>query len=252
MPVMDNNGVSIYYELHGNGYPLVLFAPGGMNSMAQMWFEHPDLPGQPMSWIDPRRELADRYQVVAMDQRNAGQSTAPVRPSDGWPTYTSDHLALLNHLGIGTTHVMGGCIGSSYCLGVGQAAPDRVTAAVLQNPIGLSTDNRKLFFEMFDRWAEEVRSNTGVDEAVLDSFKQNMFGGDFVFSVSREFVRNCRVPLLVLAGNDPFHPREVAEEIADLAPSARLVLDWAGPERYASTAALVREFLDDNAPALTA
>jgi phosphomethylpyrimidine synthase len=42
---------------------------------------------------------------------------------------------------------MGGCIGSSYCLGLIQAAPARISAAVLQNPIGLSADNRAAFHD---------------------------------------------------------------------------------------------------------
>jgi pimeloyl-ACP methyl ester carboxylesterase len=254
MALMEKDGVSLYYEVHGTGYPLVLFAPGGMNSVAQMWFERPGASGEPMPWMDPTKVLADECRVVAMDQRNAGGSRAPVRPGDGWASYASDHLALMDHLGIGSTHLMGGCIGSSYCLGVCRAAPDRVTAAVLQNPIGLSTDNRQHFYDLFDGWASSLRSvyrseGAEVDEAALGSMREQMFGGDFVFNVSRDFVRSCQVPLLVLAGNDVYHPRAIAEEIAALAPAARLVIDWAGPERHDATAALVREFLKGHTPA---
>ena len=46
--------------------------------------------------------------------------------------------------------VLGGCIGSSYCLGLIKLAPERVSAAALQNPIGLSPENRTAFYEMFD------------------------------------------------------------------------------------------------------
>ena len=56
------------------------------------------------------------------------------------------------------------------------------------------------------------------------------------------------MPLLVLAGNDHFHPRAVAEEIADLAPHAELIVDWAGPERHHPTAERVRQFLLDHTP----
>ena len=253
MALMEKDGVSIYYEVHGDGYPLVLFAPGGMNSVAQLWFERPDAPGEPMPWLDPRRVLADRYRVVAMDQRNAGGSHAPVRPGDGWASYASDQLALMDHLGIGSTHVMGGCIGSSFCLGVCHASPGRVTAAVLQNPIGLSADNRDHFYELFDGWASSIRAayrseGAEVDERSLETMRESMFGGDFVFNVSRDFVRSCPVPLLVLAGNDVYHPRAVAEEIAALAPAATLVTDWSGPARQDATAALVREFLEEHTP----
>jgi len=202
-----------------------------------------------MPWIDPRKVLSDRFMVVAMDQRNAGSSSGHIGRGDGWHTYTDDHLALLDHLGLDRVHVMGGCIGSSYCLGVCRAAPERVTAAVLQNPIGLSADNREKFTAMFTGWGSDLRTRRGdVSEEAVAGFGQNMFGGDFVFSVDRDFVRECTVPLLVLSGSDEFHPREVAQEIADLAPDAQLVFDWAGPERHESTGALVRNFLVAHTP----
>ena len=138
MPVLETDGARIHYEVRGTGHPLVLFAPGGMNSVAQLWRERPDAPGEPMPWIDPPTDLSDEFRVVAMDQRNAGASSGPVRASDGWQTYTADHLALLDELGVERTHAMGGCIGSSYALALCQAAPERVGAAVLQNPIGRS------------------------------------------------------------------------------------------------------------------
>jgi hypothetical protein len=145
---------------------------------------------------------------------------------------------------------MGGCIGSSYCLGLCQAAPDRVSAAVLQNPIGLSADNRKNFFDMFDSWATDLQARRpDLDSASLTAFRQSMFGGDFVFSVGRDFVKTCSVPLLVLAGNDEFHPRAVAEEIVSLAPEAELVLDWTSPTHHDQTVKRVGDFLRAHTPA---
>jgi pimeloyl-ACP methyl ester carboxylesterase len=249
MPVMERGAARIYYELSGAGYPLVLFAPGGMHSIARMWRERPDAPGQPLPWIDPTVELAGDFLVVAMDQRNAGASSAPIAGSDGWESYTADHLALLDELGLERVHVMGGCIGSSYCLALCQAAPERVSAAVIQNPIGLSADNRQSFMNMFDDWASALAPREpDVSADALDSFRERMFGGDFVFSVGRDFVRTCPVPLLVLAGNDAFHPRPVAEEISALAPAAELVIEWAGPEHHGATLRRVRQFLVAHTP----
>src|SRR5216684_76262 len=117
MPTFERDGISLYYEEYGSGYPLLLFAPGGMRSSIEFW---------PKSPFDPTAALASEFRVIAMDQRNAGQSRAPLAPSDGWETYASDHQALLDHLGIARTHVMGGCIGSSYCLGLIKLSPERV------------------------------------------------------------------------------------------------------------------------------
>lgn len=249
MPVLELDGAQIHYDVYGDGYPLILFAPGGMHSVAQLWRERPGAPGQPMPWIDPTAELSGEFQVVAMDQRNAGRSSAPISATDGWSTYTADHLALMDHLGFERVHIMGGCIGSSYCLGLCQAAPERVTAAVLQNPIGLSADNRAQFFGMFDSWAGELRVHRpDLDDDSLAAIRQSMFGGDFVFSVGRDFVRTCSTPLLVLAGNDVFHPRPVAQEIAELAPDAEIVLDWTSPVHHDETRRRVRDFLATHRP----
>ena len=249
MPVLEQGGARVHYDEYGAGHPLVLFAPGGMNSVAQLWRERPDAPGEPVPWIDPPRELSGEFRVVAMDQRNAGASSAPVRAGDGWETYTADHLGLLGEIGADRTHAMGGCIGSSYALALCRAAPERVTAAVLQNPIGLSADNRDAFYAMFDGWAKAlVAERPDVTEDALAGFRERMFAGEFVFSVGREFVRRCPVPLLVLAGNDQFHPRAIAEEIAELAPDAELVIEWAGPAHHDRTLERVREFLLRHTP----
>lgn len=247
MPTFDRDGLRVEYWTEGSGYPLTLFAPGGMRSVARLWRETPA--GETPPWIDPTRDLSDGFRVVSMDQRNAGLSSGPVSGTDGWNTYTSDHLGLLDHLDIPRTHVMGGCIGSSYCLSLIESAPDRVTAAVLQNPIGLTEENRSAFFAMFDDWAAAlVRERDDVTEDALAGFRKNLYGGDFVFSVDREFVSRCPVPLLVLAGSDLYHPRAVAEEITALAPRAELVYGWAGDEHRSETRARIREFLQSHTP----
>jgi pimeloyl-ACP methyl ester carboxylesterase len=252
MPVLERpNGARIQYDVRGStgDHPLILLAPGGMNSIAQLWAERPGQPGTPMPWIDPRASLSDQFRVISMDQRNAGGSSGPVEPGDGWHTYTEDQVALLDHLGVSQTHAMGGCIGSSYALALCARAPGRVTAAVLQNPIGLTADNHQLFMAMVDDWASGLRARgTEISDATLEEFRERMFGGDFVFSVDREFVRRCPVPLLILAGNDEFHPTAVAEEIAELAPDSELVHEWAGPQRHAETADRIRSFLAQHTP----
>lgn len=239
MPTFQRADVTLYWEEHGDGYPLLAFAAGGMRSSVDFWKRSP---------FDPRTALSDSFRVLAMDQRNAGRSTAAVRASDGWPRYTQDHLALLDHLGIERCHLLGGCIGSSYCLALIEAAPDRVSAAVLQNPIGLY-QNRDAFFAMFDGWAADLKERqAGLDDSTLETFRDSMYGGDFVFSVSRTFVRSCTTPLLVLAGNDLYHPAPIAREIAELAPDAELVLDWKDSDLVPATVERVRGFLERHRP----
>jgi pimeloyl-ACP methyl ester carboxylesterase len=218
MAIFQHGDVALNYEEYGSGFTLLLISPGGMRSMIEFWHRSP---------FDPTVELAADFRVIAMDQRNAGASRAPITAADGWPTFAADQIALLDHLGVGQCHIMGGCIGSSYCLGLIKAAPERIVAAVLQNPIGLGPDGIGRFHTMFDDWAVEVRRNRPeVGEAALAAFRDNMFSGDFVFSVTRDFVRSCLTPMLILAGNDPYHPTAVSLELARLAPNAELIMEW--------------------------
>lgn len=240
MPTFKRADVSIYYEEYGTGYPILLFAPGGMRSSIEFWANSP---------FDPTKELAADFRVIAMDQRNAGKSSGPITADDGWHTYTGDHIALLDHLGIKNCHVMGGCIGGSYSLGMIEAAPQRVSAAILQNPIGLSPRNREMFFAMFDGWAQALKADRPkLTDAALRQFRDRMYGTDFVFNVSREFVRSCKTPMLILSGNDDYHPKETSKEIAALAPNAELVENWKTPDVIGATVKRVREFLISHTP----
>ncbi len=235
MPTFEHHGATLYYEEFGAGYPLLLFAPGGMRSAIDFWHRSP---------IDPTREFAGDFRVIAMDQRNAARSHGPVTAADGWHTYTADHLALLEHLKIERVHTMGGCIGSSYCLSLIEAAPRRVSAAVLQNPIGLSGENRAAFREMFDGWAKDLQAQRPeLTDAALRAFRETMYGGDFVFSVSRDFVRACRTPMILLSGDDLYHPAPISAELARLNPAMEVVKSWKTPDAAAAAAQAVRDFL---------
>jgi pimeloyl-ACP methyl ester carboxylesterase len=183
-----------------------------------------------------------------MDQRNAGQSVAPIRATDSWHVYTADQLALLDHLGVDRFHVAGMCIGGPYIMGLIQAAPQRVVSAVVFQTIGLH-NNRQAFFEMFDSWANELkpRRPDATDEA-LESFKRSMYNGDFLFNVSREFVSQCQTPLLVLLGNDLHHPAETSHELAALAPNATLIEHWKEPEHQPAAQQAVERFLAEHTP----
>ena len=241
MPLLKSRGPRLYFEEYGEGYPLLLLAPGGMYSSIEHWRQGPT-GGAP---FDPIKEFSTDFRVIAMDQRNAGKSVAPIQPTDGWADYLRDQLHLLDHLGITECHVIGACIGASYGLSLCQALGGRITAAVLQNPIGLWR-NRRVFNDMFDEWADEVKSRT--NQTTLSSVREHMFGGTFVFSVSRQYVSTCQTPLLVLGGDDDFHPRKIATDLADLAPQAELVVDWNSADHLSQTIDRVRRFLKRHTP----
>jgi pimeloyl-ACP methyl ester carboxylesterase len=247
MPVLKRDDAEIYFEEYGSGYPILLFAPGGMRSRIDMW--HAPEGGPPRPWNDWTNALAADYRVVAMDQRNAGRSRGAIAAEHGWHTYAADQLALMDHLGHGRFHTLGGCIGSSYCLTLCRIAPERISAAVLQNPIGLHPEFPTYFPDSFATWAEEqqaARSDLAVGN--VEAFGRKMWDGDFVFSVSRDFARSCPVPCLVLPGNDTPHPAAIGEELAELLPAAERLNPWKGPQHLDEQRRRVVSFLDKHTP----
>jgi pimeloyl-ACP methyl ester carboxylesterase len=248
MPFLPITNGKIHYEVSGSGYPLLLFAPGFLSSRIERWRTNPARPGIPQDWLDPIAALSDHFHVIALDIRNAGESRAAVTATDEWKAYTGDHLALLDHLGVERCHVMGACIGVSFALALAQARPKLVSAMVLQNPIGLSTTNRAALDGEFAKWVEEVRSFPGIDRHLLPAFGQRMFGGDFIFSVSRDFVRKCAIPMLLMPGDDVVHPAEVSADLG-LAPNIDVLAPWKGLARREAAMRRVREFLVAHEPA---
>ena len=239
MPIFKRDDIELYYEEHGQGFPVLLIAPGGMRSSVAFWERTP--------W-NPITHLAPSYRVIAMDQRNAGQSVASVRATDSWHVYTADQLALLDYLSIDRFHVIGMCIGGPYIMGLMQAAPQRVASAVVMQTIGLE-NNRQAFFEMFDSWARELKPRRPeVSEEAWESFMHAMYDGEFLFNVSRDFVSRCQTPLLVLLGNDLHHPQSTSRELAALAPNATLIEHWKEPEHQAAAKQAVERFLAEHTP----
>ncbi|MEM9072608.1 MAG: alpha/beta hydrolase [Myxococcota bacterium] len=235
MPTFTRGGVSLVYEEHGAGKPLLMFAPGGMRSRIAAWQRvQPNL-------IDA---LSKTYRVIVMDQRNAGASWAPIHATDGWSTYTNDHLALLDHLGIGRFHALGVCIGGSFIAGLALAAPDRLIAGAMLQPIGLD-NNRDAFLELFDGWASEIKAkHPETAEEAWASFRANLYEGDKVlFNASEEELTSIQTPLLVLMGNDLYHPSSASRTIAARAPNATLVEQWKEPEFHGATLERIAAFL---------
>ena len=122
-----NGDTRLAYEVHGSGFPILLIAPGGLRSERGMWQNSP---------LNPVALLSPHFQVIAMDQRNAGESSGPIESGHDWDTYTRDQLDLMTHLGLERFAVVGMCIGGPYILNLIKLAPERVVASVVMQTIG--------------------------------------------------------------------------------------------------------------------
>ena len=234
MPFFERDDIRIYYEIHGQGFPLLLLAPGGMRSSIPIWENVP---------YNAVKRLACDYKVIAMDQRNAGRSTAPIKGTDGWHVYAEDQVALIQHLGVDRFHAVGMCIGGPFIMGLVDAIPEQLVSAVMLQPIGFD-DNRKTFFDLFDGWAEAIKPlHPSMTENGWVKFRSAMFGGDFLFNGSEEFVTDCPIPLLVLMGEDIYHPEVTSRRVVELAPLATLVEHWQSPKDAEFASATIASFL---------
>jgi pimeloyl-ACP methyl ester carboxylesterase len=239
MAIFKHGPVTLHYDVEGEGFPVLLIAPGGMRSANDLWNRMP--------W-NPRTALRDRYRLIGMDQRNAGSSTAPVRADDNWSTFTGDQLALLDHLAVDRCHVIGMCIGGPYIMGLLHRAPERFSSAVILQPVGVDGDNAALL-EMFHSWAKDLApAHPEASPGDWDTFGDNMYGGDFILSVDRSDVAACRTPMLIFMGDDGYHPQATSRELATLAPNATLVERWKDDEHLATTDATIKQFLAQHTP----
>jgi pimeloyl-ACP methyl ester carboxylesterase len=156
---------------------------------------------------------------------------------------------LMDHLGFWRFHTLGGCIGGSFCLKLCEIAPDRITAAVLLNPIGLHPDHPEYFPESFAEWAAEMKAERPhLDDAKIAAFGKTMWDGEFVYSVSRDFCRRCTVPTFLLPGTDKPHPAATSDELKQLLPGIEVLENWRGPEHLDEQLRRVLAFLDRHTP----
>jgi len=242
MPSFAHRDASIYYEEFGQGFPILTFAPAGLMSVIDVWH-------RPSAPVDPTTAFAAHFRVIAMDQRNAGgQSRAPITAQDGWHTYTADHIALLDHLGIDQCHLYGQCIGGPFILSLLQAQPQRIACAVIAQPIGRVGAMAPGRSANFEAWVKTLKDHPEATEQVLEAFYQNLYGPGFAYSVDRAFVARCQTPCLVLAGNDAAHPFAIAEELAQLLPHGEFIPEWKEGAALASATARMKQFLADHTP----
>jgi pimeloyl-ACP methyl ester carboxylesterase len=243
MPTIEHKGAKIYYEEYGKGFPILTFAPAGVKSTIAVW-------SQPSAPINPITEFTDRFRVIAMDQRNAGgKSWAPITAKDGWHSFTQDHIAVLDHLKIDKCHLYGQCIGGSFIMSLIKAQPQRVQSAVLAQPIGRVGPLKPGRAARFDEWAKDLKDHPEATEQVLDALYQNMYAPGFLYAVDREFVKNVKIPCMVLAGNDEAHPYPISEETAKLLPNAEFIPQWKEGPALESARVRVKQFLVKHTPA---
>ena len=233
MPKSLINGVNIYYESHGTGFPLIL-AHG--------------LGGNAGEWRFQTNEFAEHYRTILWDMRGQGQSDSSPDPVDyGYAKSAEDLLGLLDHLEIGQAYVGGTSLGGGVVAHFAVNHPDRVAALLVFDSASAGgvpiTDKARAMREKTIELAETqgmaaladyileanpnlaTRGGQGQAEDEAKALKERFLGGNAMgyannvrgminsTPISPEKLAQLKVPALVMGGGDePSPPLKLTHE----------------------------------------
>lgn len=237
MPVADVNGVALFYELAGEGEPLVLL--NGIMMTTQ-------------SWVLQKRVLIDRFQLVMHDFRGQMRSAKPEEPFD-LQTHVDDLAALLDHLGIASAHFAGTSYGGEVGMMFAAQHPERVRSLAV---IACVSEIGPELASSIGQWAESARGASA--EAFYDTTVPYNYSPAFVAArpdiieqgrarlaaqppeyfrafnqlleafcglhVTEDLHRITAPVLVIAAGADRLKPLPYSQLIAERVPNATLVV----------------------------
>jgi pimeloyl-ACP methyl ester carboxylesterase len=249
------DGLEVRYEVFGSGAPLLLLAPGGFDATIEKWRAASAWTG-----IDAMDALASRFQVIAYDRRESGQSGGRVERLS-WHTYAKQGKALLDQLKIESSLVLGGCMGCSVALAFAIDYPEATRALLLHWPVGgfRWRANGRDRFERHYRFASTnglagvvERARTGKsfwtdpeagpwasviarDKSFAENFVRQdlnrylgliavsgrgLFDRDTATGADPEEIMGISAPALIVSGDDASHAMSAAHYLHELLPNA--------------------------------
>ena len=215
MPTVKVNDINMYYEIHGEGEPLVFVQGMGLE----------------ISSVAPfTAKFAKKYKVIAFDNRGVGRTDKPDGPYS-IEMMAEDTVGLMDALGIEKSHFMGGSMGSCILQVIAAKYPERVNGLALYLATASFPDTLKNAME-FSLKTEENREEEikrmhplfmqkypPTPESLLRQLEANMkFDG-------RELLSQIKAPTLIInAIKDQFVTMECTEELSKGIPHAKLIL----------------------------
>ena len=234
MPKLRVNNTAIYYEVTGQGEPLLLIH--GLASSSRSWKKQVPF-------------FARHYRVITFDIRGHGRSDRPLREPYSIKLFAADAVELMRALGIDSAHVVGFSMGGMVGFQLAVDVPEMVTSLVAVNccPEGsMRTFNdgiecfRHMLFLQFNGMRNKVQNGAkqpepasdrkGPPQSVIQRMAvnnklayANAFGALVKWSVAdRLSAINC--PTLMIASDADFVPVSIKAGYASKMPDAELVV----------------------------
>jgi pimeloyl-ACP methyl ester carboxylesterase len=150
MPKARLDAISLYYETHGNGHPLLLIS--GLNS-------------DNASWSGVCGKLAKHFRVITFDNRGSGRSDTPDK-AYSIREMAEDAIALLDYLKIKKCHVIGHSMGGYIAQMLAIYYPERIGKLILEATAPVSTARNNMLISDFLKRFEKDHDN----EALMQSW----------------------------------------------------------------------------------
>ncbi len=260
----DANGARLYYEVYGEGEPLLLIMGLGANHLG--WALHVPV-------------YAEEFQVIVFDNRGVGQSSFPEDTEFTIPLLADDAAALLDALGIDIAHVYGVSLGGMIAQDLALRHPEMVRSLILgattpggANAVPAEPEALSALLDLGDadngaagagllevlfspeyltdhgsEWLERFQSAADYPATPSETYTAQLLAGAGHDTYDR--LPDIAAPTLVIHGtDDPLFPVDNGRTLAERIPGAELfLLEGARHgylmERQADADAAVLEFL---------
>lgn len=215
------NGLKMYYEIHGKGFPLVLIHGGGSTIGTTFGRVLPD--------------LAKHHQLIAVELQAHGR-TADIDRALSFDNDASDIAALLKHLGIVKADIFGFSNGASTTLTLAIKYPELVNKIVVASTMYKKAGAYPWLWEMmkspsFDNMPPQLKeaflSVNPDQKALFTSYRRDVARMQSFTDMNVEDIKGIKAPTLIIVGDKDVVTPEHAVEMSRQIPNAQLLI-WPG------------------------
>jgi len=220
------NGLTMYYEIHGSGFPIVLIHGGG--STIQTTFGH----------LLPL--LAKNHKVIAVEMQAHGRTKDIDRPLS-FKQDAEDIAALLKSLGIPKADIFGFSNGASTTLELSVRHPGIVNKIVVASTMFKKSGAPSWFWEMmskptFEQMPQQLKEGflavTPDSAALMKMYHRDVARMQSFTDMADEDIKNIQAPALIMCGDKDVVTPEHAVEMNRLIKNSSLAIFPGGHGDY--------------------